>query len=206
MNEETRTTQSAMEEDDLELDPRPVIPPVDFERTPINQWRHLSAAHRMCSELLLKSTGLTDVNQPTLLLALADCPDCTAESQKMLAEKLHVTPATITVSLRSMLRSGYVTKRVDESDQRRKRIELTEKGREACRMLGGFSNVLDSEMFNGFSEAERAQCADFIQRMTANLEQTSKGLRRIIRKRQRIAEAQAEAEAEAQAARAAKAE
>ncbi len=206
MNEERSAACVNAEEDDLVLDPRPEIPPVDFESTPINQWRHLNAAHRMCSELLLKSTGLTDVSQPTLLLALADCPDYTAESQKQLAAKLHVTPATVTVSLRSMLRSGYVTKQVDERDQRRKRILLTEKGREACRMLSGFSNVLDSEMFTGFSDAERAQCADYIQRMTDNLEETSKGLRRVIRKRQRIAEAQAEAEAEAaaQAARAAR--
>lgn len=160
------------------------FPEVDFESTPINQWRHLSMAHRMCSELLLKSTGLTDVGQPALLAVLASSPDCTSDSQKLLAEKLHVTPATITVSLRSMQRNGYVTKATVEADLRRKRITLTDKGKEASRLLKGFSDLLDSEMYKGFSEEEREKCAEFFQRMTTNLEESATAIRKVLKRRQ----------------------
>ena len=89
-----------------------------------------------------------------LLAALARNPEGVADSQKILAEMLHVTPATITVSLRSMQRNGYVTKQVDETDQRRKRIMLTQKGKDASRLLGSFSNLLDSDMYQGFTDEE----------------------------------------------------
>jgi len=187
-----------LENINVPLDPNPErLPPIDFDKTPIDQWRRLSMAHRMCSELLRKSTGLEDVSQPALLAALASAPNGVADSQKVLAEMLHVTPATITVSLRSMQRNGYVTKQVDEADQRRKRIILTEKGKQASKLLIGFSNLLDSDMYKGFSDEERALCSQFFLRMTENLEESATNIRKIIRRRQRYAAAQAEMAAEA---------
>lgn len=180
------------------LNPNPEnLPKIDFEKMPIDQWRRLSMAHRMCSELLRKSTGLEDVSQPALLAALARNPDGVADSQKILAEMLHVTPATITVSLRSMQRNGYVTKQVDENDQRRKRIILTEKGKQASKLLTGFHNLLDSDMYHGFTDEERELCSKFFQRMTDNLEESATNIRKIIRRRQRFAAAQEEMAAEA---------
>lgn len=187
-----------LENINVPLNPNPErLPPIDFDKTPIDQWRRLSMAHRMCSELLRKSTGLEDVSQPALLAALASAPNGVADSQKVLAEMLHVTPATITVSLRSMQRNGYVTKQVDEADQRRKRIILTEKGKQASKLLIGFSNLLDSDMYKGFSDEERALCSQFFLRMTENLEESATNIRKIIRRRQRYAAAQAEMAAEA---------
>ena len=187
-----------LENINVPLDPNPErLPPIDFDKTPIDQWRRLSMAHRMCSELLRKSTGLEDVSQPALLAALASAPNGVADSQKVLAEMLHVTPATITVSLRSMQRNGYVTKQVDEADQRRKRIILTEKGKQASKLLIGFSNLLDSDMYKGFSDEERALCSQFFLRMTENLEESATNIRKIIRRRQRYAAVQAEMAAEA---------
>jgi DNA-binding MarR family transcriptional regulator len=190
MAEEQQTYYDIQEEERLLQNPK--ITPVNFEEMPIDQWRRLTIAHRTCSEMLLKSTGLTDVSQPSLLQILASCPDNTSDSQKILAERLHVTPATITVSLRSMQKNGYVEKSTDEGDQRRKRIMLTEKGKEASRLLVGFSDLLDGEMYRGFTAEERAVCADFFRRMTANLETSAENIRTIIKKRERLAAAKAE--------------
>lgn len=190
MAEEQQTYYDIQEEERLLQNPK--ITPVNFEEMPIDQWRRLTIAHRTCSEMLLKSTGLTDVSQPSLLQILASCPDNTSDSQKILAERLHVTPATITVSLRSMQKNGYVEKSTDEGDQRRKRIMLTEKGKEASRLLVGFSDLLDGEMYRGFTAEERAACADFFRRMTANLETSAENIRTIIKKRERLAAAKAE--------------
>ena len=188
---ERKGPKAPFNEEDIDLQ-NPKIPVVNFDEMPVNQWRRLSIAHRLCQDMLLKSTGLTDVSQPGLLEVLGSCPDYTSESQKILAEKLHVTPATITVSLRSMQRNGYITKVMDDGDQRRKRIKLTEKGQEASRMLVGFTDTLDAEMYKGFTPEERAKCAEFFQRMTENLESSAEGLRMIIRKRERLAAAKAE--------------
>lgn len=196
--EKEKITNEELENIRVPLNPNPEnLPNIDFEKIPIDQWRRLSMAHRMCAELLRKSTGLEDVSQPALLAALARNPDGIADSQKVLAEMLHVTPATITVSLRSMQRNGYVTKQVDENDQRRKRIILTEKGKQASKLLVGFTNLLDSDMYHGFTDEERALCSQFFQRMTENLEESATNIRKIIRRRQRYAAAQAEMDAEA---------
>ncbi len=179
------------------LIPRTTLPEPNFETTPIDQWRRLSMAHRVCSELLRKSTGLEDVSQPALLAALGIHPDGVADSQKILAEMLHVTPATITVSLRSMQRNGYVVKQVDENDQRRKRIMLTDKGKAASANMKKYVDLLDGDMYRGFTDEERALCSEFFRRMTENLEDSAQGIRKIIRRRQRYAAAIAEREAEA---------
>ena len=106
-----------------------------------------------------------------LLAILRQKPDGIAESQRELAEQLHVTPATVTVSLRSMERDGYVMKIVDPSDMRRKRIALTDKGREVLDKLDQVYERIGTAMFEGFTAEEREQISDYFKRMIDNLNQ-----------------------------------
>lgn len=108
-----------------------------------------------------------------LLSILRQKPDGIADSQRELAEQLHVTPATVTVSLRSMERDGYITKIVDSSDMRRKRIALTDKGREVLDKLDKVYERIGVEMFDGFSDEDEKQIADYFKRMIDNLHRVS---------------------------------
>ena len=72
-----------------------------------------------------------------------------------------------------MERDGYVTKVVDSSDMRRKRIVLTDKGREVLAKLDEVYERIGVEMFNGFSKDEREQIADYFKRMIENLNRVS---------------------------------
>ncbi len=136
-------------------------------------YRRLHSARRTAKDTLLTEYGLQNLGQPMLLSILRQKPDGTADSQRELAEQLHVTPATVTVSLRSMERDGYVTKVVDSSDMRRKRIVLTDKGREVLAKLDEVYERIGVEMFNGFSKDEREQIADYFKRMIENLNRVS---------------------------------
>ena len=51
-------------------------------------------------------------------------------SQKQLAERVGITPPSMTVALRKMEEKGYVTRRQDEKDQRVVKIHLAPKGEE----------------------------------------------------------------------------
>ncbi len=136
---------------------------------PETYWRHLHLAHKSMLDELLNNAGLANLGQPFLLVMLAKNEDGTVASQKDLAEWLHVTPATITVSLRSLERKGYVTKSSDTSDLRRKRITITDTGREAAKKVLDVYSQLDSAMYQGFTAEEREAVARYFRRMVENL-------------------------------------
>lgn len=133
-------------------------------------YRRLHNVRRAAKDALFAEYGLQNLGQPMLLSILRQKPDGIAESQRELAEQLHVTPATVTVSLRSMERDGYVTKIVDSADMRRKRIALTDKGREVLDKLDLVFERINSEMFDGFSDEERDEISNYFNRMISNLQ------------------------------------
>ena len=133
------------------------------------RYRRLNTARRTAKDALLAEYGLKNLGQPMLLAVLRQKPDGIADSQRALAEQLHVTPATVTVSLRSMERDGYVTKIADPNDMRRKRIALTDKGREVLDKLDEVYERIGIAMTDGFTDEERAQVSDYFKRMIENL-------------------------------------
>lgn len=133
------------------------------------RYRRLNTARRTAKDTLLAEYGLKNLGQPMLLAILRQKPDGVADSQRELAEQLHVTPATVTVSLRSMERDGYVMKIVDPNDMRRKRIALTDKGREVLDKLDEVYERIGFAMFDGFNAEEREQISDYFKRMIDNL-------------------------------------
>lgn len=133
------------------------------------RYRRLNTARRTAKDTLLAEYGLKNLGQPMLLAVLRQKPDGVADSQRELAEQLHVTPATVTVSLRSMERDGYITKITDPNDMRRKRIALTDKGREVLDKLDEVYERIGRAMFDGFSPEERDQISDYFKRMIDNL-------------------------------------
>ena len=81
------------------------------------------------------------------------------QSQKQLAERVGITPPSMTVALRKMEEKGYVTRRQDEKDQRVVKIHLAPKGEECIsreeillmkRLLTEMkNNLLNSKDFKG---------------------------------------------------------
>ena len=52
------------------------------------------------------------------------------QSQRQLAQRVGITPPSMTVALRKMEEKGYVSRKTDEKDQRITRIQLAPKGEE----------------------------------------------------------------------------
>lgn len=139
------------------------------ETSPEARWRRLDSAHRAAHDSLMARSGLERVGNPVLLMILAHQPGGRISSQRELADRLHVTPATVTVSLRTLERGGYVEKLENMFDLRRKPIAITDKGREAVEKIESAFDQLDAGMYRGFTDEEKAQIADFYERMTRNL-------------------------------------
>ena len=83
---------------------------------------------------------------------------------------MRVSPATVTVSLKSMERDGYVKKLSNAEDLRCKPISITEKGMQAAKLIDQVFETLDHGMYCGFEPAEREKISEFYKRMIDNLD------------------------------------
>ncbi len=131
----------------------------------------LLRAHFNAQQTGLSKKGLPNLGSPKILFALMEYPPGKAPSQRELADRLRISPATIAVSLKSLERSGYVSRHTDSKDGRRNLISITPKGRQALETSHEVFHAVDEYMFHGFSPQEREQVMAFHQRMLKNLYQ-----------------------------------
>ena len=64
-------------------------------------------------------------------------------SQREIAEKLHIKPPTVNVTVQRLEKAGFLYREADEKDQRISRIYMTEKGKQAKE--SGMKKVQDNE-------------------------------------------------------------
>ena len=130
---------------------------VDFLVAQVGRLHH-KRAHDLLEEL-----GLYH-GQPRLLLALwrEEGP-----TQSELADRLHVTPATITKMLQRMAEAGFVERRRDSADQRLVRVYLTDAGRAVQEQVQQVWAQMEREVLEGFGPEERGQLRAFLIRIRA---------------------------------------
>ena len=111
-----------------------------------------------------------DVGAPMLLAALYNSEkEGRTLSQRELARALRLSPATVAVSLKNLEGKGYLLRITDEGDQRRNRIHLTEKGRNAVERGTEAFQAVEEQMLAGFSGEEKERLTGFFVRMLENL-------------------------------------
>lgn len=76
------------------------------------------------------------------------------QSQKQLAERVGITPPSMTVALRKMEEKGYVTRRQDEKDQRVVKIHLAPKGEECIEGIQRVICEMEEIVYQGISREE----------------------------------------------------
>ncbi|MBQ9270141.1 MAG: MarR family transcriptional regulator [Oscillospiraceae bacterium] len=130
---------------------------------------------RIAVDKMLAQRGIGNIGQPLILSILSQQEGGIIASQKELARLLRVSPATVTVSLKSMERDGYVKKLVRQEDLRCKPIAITEKGRQAVELIDDVFETLDHGMYRGFSDGEKQMISGFYQRILNNLDAVSAG-------------------------------
>ncbi len=123
----------------------------------------------------LHARGLSDLGSPMILFIL-DHHGKKGEiaSQRELAQALHVSPATIAVSLKSLERLGYVEKKVDERDARCNRVIITEKGEDALKQCFEVFEEIDARMMEDFSMQERELLNQLHKKVLNNLNEWEK--------------------------------
>ena len=144
------------------------------EHPAILLFHQLNRAYHNATLAQMARHNVQDVGNPMLLFILAQCaehPEDTIPSQKKLAELLHVSPATVANSLKSLERGGYVRKEPDPSDARCNRVYITDKGLQAVQTCVTVFDAVDEQVMRGFSPEELELLRSFNQRMLDNLRQ-----------------------------------
>ena len=90
-------------------------------------------------------------------------------TQSEIAEQLAVQGATVTNLLQRMEESGLVTRRRDLDDNRLVRVYLTDAGRQTERAITQQFVQLESAVFDGIAEPERAQLRRLLRKMLDNM-------------------------------------
>lgn len=90
-------------------------------------------------------------------------------SQRELAEKIGITPPSMTVALRKLEDQGYIVKEPDKEDQRIIRILLSDKGKECIEELKEIMDSMEELLFQGISPEEKMFFRRLILEMRKNL-------------------------------------
>ena len=140
------------------------------ENMPGILFQSVERARKQAIQTELSRRGLGTLGQPMILFLLKDKGrEGRIAAQKELSDAMHVSPATVAVSLKSLEREGYVEKLADETDQRRKAVRLTPKGEAAIQRCVQVFEAVDLSMFEGFRPEETRQACGYLMRMLHNL-------------------------------------
>ena len=153
-----------------------MLPSEETKNLPGMLFHSVHRTHINAVNAQLHARGLSDLGSPMILFIL-DHHGTQGEiaSQRELAQVLHVSPATIATSLKSLERLGYVEKRVDEQDARRNHVIITEKGVNAVKACFEVFQEIDRRMMDGFSEEEQEHLALLHTKILNNLSEYEKG-------------------------------
>lgn len=107
--------------------------------------------HHQRAVKLFEEVGL-NYGQPPIIFDLWEKDGLT---QKELAQRRNLSPATITATLKRMEKAGWITRSTDNEDSRISRVYLTAKGKQIQGPLEEKRRQLEDETFEGFTDVEK---------------------------------------------------
>ena len=112
------------------------------------------------------SSGTLRDGERLILHVLSHSDGC---NQLELVHRTHLKPPTISVTLKSLEKQGFVYRVTDETDMRVTHVYLSEQGREHNRRIMERVMAVDSSIMQGFDEEEKAQLINYLERMRNNI-------------------------------------
>lgn len=131
--------------------------------------RMLDLLKRMRELAILKPPGESPLSMPqiTLLNWVAQSPGC---GVREIAQGLHVTPPTISVGVRRLIRDGWLEQKNDPADRRARPLYLTEKGQGFIDAIQRHRSETIRLFLAGLSTTEQEQLITLLDRAIRALE------------------------------------
>ena len=131
--------------------------------------QHLRQAYRSAVQAELDAAGIHEVGHPLLLCILRGAAQDQGLTQRELAQRLEVSPAAVTTSLKSLEKRGYIHREPEPGDARRNRVRLTDEGRQAVETCTACFQRVNDRLVRGLSEEEKEQIRCLFRKMLDNL-------------------------------------
>ncbi len=125
----------------------------------------LNKIHRKMAKIEFQKVELTE-GKPRLLDFINNNPGC---SQREIATCCKIEPATATSILSSMEKENLIYRERNSKDKRILNVFLTEKGIEAQKKVEKVFLELDEICFDGFSDEEKSDAINTLNRLYENL-------------------------------------
>lgn len=129
---------------------------------------HLSVQKQLFANL--KATNLT-LGQPKVLDYLSGHDGAV---QKEIASACHIEPASLTTILNGMEKKGLIIRKMREDNRRYLYVYMTEKGREAVKLVNVAFEEIEHAALEGFSEEEKEILLMFLTRIHTNFKDRKK--------------------------------
>lgn len=123
--------------------------------------------HRNIMRQYFRGKGLFN-GQPPMMFVIHEHPGLT---QKELAEHMHITPASVAVSIRRMEAEGLVIRENDREDARVLHLTLTPEGERLHTACHGARDEMIASLYEGFTQEELMEFDQYIGRICQRLEQ-----------------------------------
>jgi len=92
-------------------------------------------------------------------------------SQKDLASKLNITPASVSVIVHQMESEGLLIRTPDEKDKRQVNLLLTEKGQNLVPKVSNSWSKIQEKITRGLHESEKTTLLHLLQKVARNLDE-----------------------------------
>lgn len=110
---------------------------------------------------------------PGQLRIMHTIAEMNGSTQKEIAAKLNVTPASLAVSIKRLQKAGIVDKAADKVDLRHNRIFITEKGSKVQSDSMSELIRIDNFLLSGFSPEETNHFEAYLTRVYTNLKEVN---------------------------------
>jgi DNA-binding MarR family transcriptional regulator len=121
--------------------------------------------HHKRAHMLMESSGLHP-RQPVTLFLINNNQGL---NQRELAEMLKIQPASISVVLQRLEKSGMIERRQDEQDQRITRVYITEQGKQELTVGMKALKALNDEAFANLSQQDKDNLYEILKKISGNL-------------------------------------
>ena len=128
--------------------------------------------HKSCVDRAISKLGIHR-NQHIILMYLARHGDL--PSQKDLAQHLRVSSAAVAVALQKLEADGYIVRSNGEKDNRYKKIEITEKGKDTVEKSREIFHEIDTAMCSTLTDEEISVMTSCLEKMRVGLKALGEG-------------------------------
>ena len=131
-------------------------------------WLFFKATHLYFSRMYNQASKFeTHPGQFPMIQVLAKYPGL---SQREIADRLHIKPPTVNVTLKRMEKAGLIERKADKKDLRVVRIFLSEKGQKVIKHVQKAGEDNNKILTQGFSETELQLFKLFLKKIIINAE------------------------------------